>query len=194
MFGLKTLAGRSNAPLPLATGYVYIITSPRDHPTLLTPDTLGHHQSTVIQHNSLPCPLLKHFTRSPNFLDVIDCQPAPKILRNNLVDPKTYSLCGISSSWSARTLPSSANKIVIKNPNKILWSIASTALLSFPLISTGTLGTTTREVVCRAASARFYTDSERYFITTHSVWDSVQLIVIRQAYFFHSFRTLPRPD
>lgn len=36
----------------------------------------------------------------------------------------TYSLCGISSSWSAATLPLSANKIVIKNPNKILRSIA----------------------------------------------------------------------
>lgn len=51
----------------------------------------------------------------------------------------TYSLCGISSSWSPTTLPLSANKIVIKNPNKILWSIAFHCFIILPLISSGTL-------------------------------------------------------
>lgn len=48
---------------------------------------------------------------------------------------KTYSLCGISSSWSPATIPLSANKIVIKNPNKILWSIVAYFYLLLPYSS-----------------------------------------------------------
>lgn len=114
--------------------------------------------------------------------------PRPRIPRNNLLDPKTYSLCGISSSWSARTLPSSASKIVIKNPNKILWSIASTALLSFPLISTGTLNTTTREVVSMACYRLGSTQRVRDILlhTPFGIRSSRSSLSAKRIFFTHS--------
>lgn len=121
--------------------------------------------------------------------------PRPTIPRNNLVDPKTYSLCGISSSWSARTLPSSASKIVIKNPNKILWSIASTALLSFPLISTDTYNTTTGEVVSMAALASvLHREWEIFYYTLRLVFGPVAHLYPPNVFFSLIPYTVPRPD
>ena len=45
------------------------------------------------------------------------------IVQRNLISSQqicTYSLCGMSSSWSPTTTPLKDNKMVIRIPNKIL--------------------------------------------------------------------------